>query len=216
MVNRKKVCKYSKIYDAKHIQAVGLHCPYKHKAYYWPARIQSNHFILGDSIIKFLKITNQADVVSYPGITIDRLCWKIKLNKFSVSKYKLIVLHVGTNDVEDLSIEVFINKYKTLLSAVQLSNNRAIVGCSSILPRPCSSKEVNDKIILANQEIKHLCKQSPTYFIPSYGPFVNKAKEINTDLYAIDQLHLGFKGSLALKKNLIGNITAIQGLYKKK
>ena len=214
MVYVSKYCKYSNVYDTKHIKAVGYSCPYKHKEYHWPAKIRSNHCIIGDTIIKFLKVTNQAYVVAYPGINIDRLCWKIKLNKPSISRYSLIVLHVGTNDVVDLGIQTILNKYKILLAAVRQSNSKAIVGFSSIFPRPCSSKETNEKVILVNRELKQFSRQSGVYFIPSYRPFVNRNKEIITDLYAVDKLHLGFKGTQVLKKNLIGNIITIQSLHK--
>ena len=59
---------YSNVYDTKHNKAVGYNCPYKHKEYQWPAKIKSNHFIIGDSIVQILK-------------DFDRLCWKIKLSK---------------------------------------------------------------------------------------------------------------------------------------
>ena len=85
----KGYCLKSKTYDAKHIKAVGLHCPHRHSEYFWPARITSNHCIIGDSIIKILKIINQADVISYPGITIDRLYWKIKLGNLVLHRLRM-------------------------------------------------------------------------------------------------------------------------------
>ena len=213
MVYSRQICPVSKIYDAKHLRTVGLNCPYKHKIYHWVAKISSNHCVIGDSIIKFLKVTNQADVISFPGINIDGLYWKIRLSGKRLSQYKIIVLHVGTNDVEAHVEGEILRKYQRLLSAVRKCNGKAIIGISSILPRPKNSVELNNKVITINRELKRLSKSYPrTEFIHSFRPFVLKNKEINTDLYAADKLHLSFKGSIALKKNLIGNIKNLQGI----
>ena len=88
----KGYCTKSKVYDADHIKAVGYNCAYR------PAKIVHNHCITGDSIVNVLKTTNQANIISYPGITIDKLYWKIKLGKVQLNQYKVIVIHVGTND----------------------------------------------------------------------------------------------------------------------
>ena len=116
-MGRKGLCRLSNNYNIKHIRQLGLNCPFKYKTYHWPAKICSNHCTLGDSIVKFLKITNQADVISFPGINVDRLTWKIKLNKISLTYYKIIIIHVGTNDVECRSVDEFINRnYRVLMS----------------------------------------------------------------------------------------------------
>ena len=207
----KGYCSRSKTYDTNHIKAVGLDCPYRHSEYYWPARITSNHCIIGDSIIKFLKITNQADVISYPGITIDRLYWKIKLGKINLNQYKVIVIHVGTNDVEGNHVNVIIEKYLRLLEIVRYRNNSAVIGVSSILPKPCVTQTENERIVLINRDLKRLSVANNFCFIPSYRPFVSKQKQFNIDLFARDKLHLSFKGSVTLRNNLVGNIKSIQG-----
>ena len=107
----KGYCTKSKVYDADHIKAVGFNCAYRHSEYHWPAKIVNNHCIIGDSIVKFLKTTNQADIISYPGTTIDKLYWKIKLGKVQLNQYKVIEIHVGTNDVRGNEISVIIKKY---------------------------------------------------------------------------------------------------------
>ena len=204
-------CRRSRIYDAKHIETEGLNCPFRHSEYHWPATVANNHCIIGDSIVKFLKTTNQADVISFPGITIDRLYWKIKLGKVNLEQYKIIVIHVGTNDVKGNHLNVIVQKYLRLLEIVRYKNHSAGIGLSSVLPKPCETQVVNEKIILLNRDLKRISVTNNCHFIPSYRPFVGKQRQLNTELFAKDGLHLNFKGSVKLRNNLIGNIKSIQG-----
>ena len=208
----KGYCSTSKIYDYKHIKSVGLNCPHRHGEYFWPARVKNNHCIIGDSIVKFLKITNQADVIAYPGITVDKLFWKIKLAQIDCKSYKIIVIHVGTNDLSGNDIKTILLKYKRLIKLVQSVNSSAVIGVSSILPKPCETEEENERIITLNREVKTLCSDHKVHFIPSYRPFVAKAKKINIELFARDKLHLNFKGSVKLRNCLVGNIKSLQGI----
>ena len=214
--HKNRYCKKSKIYNSDHIKSVGINCPYKHSEYYWPAKVKNNHCIIGDSIVKFLKITNQADVIAFPGATIDRLYWKIKLEKVLLRQYKVIVLHVGTNDLQGNGIEEIVLKYLRLLELVKDLNNSVRVGVSSVLPKPCETPEENNRIILLNRELKKLCGSKKVHFIPSYRPFVGKKQYINEEFYAKDKLHLNHRGSVRLRNNLVGNIKSIQGLTNSK
>ena len=210
-VASKRFCSRGSIYDKNHINIVGLNCPFRHSAYHWPAKIQNNHCIIGDSIIKFLKITNQADIISYPGINIERLYWKIRLNKVRLGSYKVIVVHVGTNDIKECAISLIVSRLQKLVDTIRSKNKSAIIGISSILPKPCDSDDINDKIITVNRDIKRLCGPNSVHFIPSYRPYVGKDKQIKLELYAKDLLHLSYKGSVVLRNNLVGNIKSIQG-----
>ena len=210
----KTYCKLSHIYDYRHIVKSGLNCPFKHKEYHWPACLNSNHCIVGDSIIKFLKITNQADIISLPGITIDRLFWKFQLNKISLEEYKIVIIHVGANDVREGTKSQILDRYVRLIKAVRKQNQTALVGLSSILPQPCASAGINSKIEEVNKAVKSLCGKDNLYFVPSYRPFAKSLKAGNLDLYAIDKLHLSYKGAGTLKRNLIGNIISLQAFLK--
>ena len=88
-------------------------------------------------------------------------------------------------------------------------NNAAVIGVSSVLPKPCESQSENDKIIILNRDLKQICVANNFYFIPSFRLFVGKHKELNIELFAKDKLHLNFRGSLKLRNNLIGNIKSI-------
>ena len=174
--------------------------------------MKNNHCIIGDSIVKFLKITNQADVLSFPGVNIDRLFWKIKLGKVNLSHYKVIVLHVETNDLTGSSVEEIVSSYSRLLDLVRSLNKAATVGVSSIIPKPCEPEKENLRIVQLNRELKKVCAKKGAYFIPSYRPFVVKNQQINTELYAKDKLHLNHKGSVKLRNNMVGNIKSLHGL----
>ena len=213
MVRKNHLCK-NKIYDFHHIQEVGTDCHFKHTEYHWPAKISSDHCIIGDSIVKFIKITNHADVKAFPGITIERLYWKVRLNKVDLKQYKIILVHVGTNDIITNSVKGIINSYCKLIEAVKIKNPKAQIGVSSILPRPCDGSETNQVVEVVNREIKSICCHLGAYFVPSYRPFVKCYKAGSCDLFAKDRLHLNFKGSVTLRKNLVGNIISLQGLRK--
>jgi lysophospholipase L1-like esterase len=208
---RRGLCIRSLIYNKQHIKEAGLNCPYKHTVYHWPAKQRSEHCIIGDSIIKFIKVTNLADVISEPGINIDRLAYKLRLRKWDISSYSVIVVHVGTNDVECNTPSEIIKKFQSLLEIIKQQNKQAKIAVSSILPKPCKPKCTNDKICIVNSDLKRLCTASKSHFIPSYRPFAKKLKQGSLDLFAIDRLHLSFKGAKCLRDNLVGNIKSIQG-----
>ena len=53
-------------------------------------------------------------------------------------------------------------------------NKSAVIGVSSVLPKPCETTYQNDRIIALNREVKRLCSENKVHFIPSYRPFVDK------------------------------------------
>ena len=104
--------------------------------------------------------------------------------------------------------------YSLLLKTIKCKNAKAINGISSILPKPCVSDIENTKINSINRNLKKICGKDKIYFIPSYRPFSKVLESDSLDLFAVDKLHLGHRGSQVLKQNLIGNIISLQALLK--
>ena len=126
------------------------------RCYKWLTKIRSNFLVLGNSIFKFIKVTNhQTDIISFPGATIDRLFWKIKLGQLPIHRYKIIIFHVGTNDFANkISVQQILSKLRRLVNLVKYLNSSVIIGISALIPRPCDSESKNSKLIEMNKYIK--------------------------------------------------------------
>ena len=172
------------------------------RCYKWLAKIRSNFLVLGDSIIKFIKVTNQTDIISFPGATIDRLFWKIKLGQLPIYRYKIIIFHVGTNDFANkISVQQILSKLKRLVNLVKYLYSSVIIGISALIPRPCDSESRNSELIELNKHIKSFCHSTGTNFIPTFRRFIDtQTKSIKQALYARDKLHLNFLGAKEIKK----------------
>ena len=211
---KKTYCPVSDVYDINHIRQFGYNCPYRHREYKWPAVIADNFTLVSDSLCKFVHQSNQVYVQSYPGATVRGLCWKIGLGKVRLCGYKIIVLHVGTNDLISKPIERIVEDYEQLILSVRKLSNKALIGVSAIIPRPIDERTHKQKRISVNKALNLMCKDfADCIFLRTYKPF-ERNKLGSRELFAKDGLHLSRAGAKVMKSFINSNIITLQERLK--
>ena len=206
------MCPVSRHYDEQHIKKYGYKCSYKHASYFWPGMVNSESTIIRDSICKFVNKTNRVLVQAFPGMTLQTLLNKLLNNVIKVSDFRIIIIHVGTNNIHDVSItaERFIILIKEIVQIIRLRNPSALIAVSGLVPRPCDRG--------TNQQLKLLGKQKFCYILYTWRAFLKKTEETkqpDLELFShTDKLHLSRKGTLAIKKYLVGSVNQLQQKIK--
>ena len=105
-------------------------------SYFWPGMVNSESTIISD-FCKFVNKTNR--VQAFPGMTFQTLLNKLLNNVTKVSDIRIIIIHVGTNNIHDVSItaERFIILIKEIVQIIRLRNPSALIAESGLVPRPC-------------------------------------------------------------------------------
>ena len=161
--------------------------------------------ILSDSIAKNVSGVHGARVVAFPGITIGRLSAKVQKMP-NLIEARNTVLHVGTNDINNLSASEMISEYNNLITAVQtLSKTKILI--SSILPRPVDYSLTKEKVKEVNRLLKCLCADRKVSFLHSFRPFFKGGQPVR-ELFATRDggLHLNLEGTRRLKLFFINTV----------
>ena len=92
--------------------------------------------IFSDSICQFCYLPDHADFYIVRGATIHTLICRVKRNLLNYSLYNLIIIHVGTNDVDNGRTPDQISEdYSKLIAEIRARTDTNIV-ISAIIPRP--------------------------------------------------------------------------------
>ena len=153
--------------------------------------------ILGDSMIKMIKPTKLSrsigekvniDIKTFPGATIDDM--NHYMQPTLKKQPKLVVLHVGTNDVQHKEPEEIVTQMESLCQGIVKVSKIAI---SQIIKR--KDPVMNTKIDKINSLLAKLCSKFKWQFI----------RHANIDISKLNAsgLHLNIKGTATLAKNLI-------------
>lgn len=218
----RRYCPISDVFDDNHVQEVG-ECQHKHHRYFWEATDESNFTIIGDSLVKNIRHLKFTDVQAFPGVNAYRLFKKTLVdNIVFVDCYRVVILAVGTNDVENLSVDQFYRDIEDLVKGIFLCKPTVRLGVAGILPRLKDFSAINDKVIAFNKAISAVCKKRSKegkriWFLPSYRAFLTKEERLPiTEYYKSKQeggdgIHLSKEGEQALKQNLVGHVARLQG-----
>ncbi|XP_055951403.1 uncharacterized protein LOC129987445 [Argiope bruennichi] len=141
-----------------------------------------NILLIGDSMIKRLEahLSEDLDVIFYRGTTIERLTSRIsKIKKHC----DWILVHVGTNNISVDSVEIILQKYRSLANEILRVNPKKTVEHIKIL---------NHKIEAVNKALEKLCHNEDAFIFcssnkPSWSGFLGK-----------DGLHTNKSGDLRL------------------
>jgi lysophospholipase L1-like esterase len=161
--------------------------------------------ILTDSIFKYCEVPFGARKISVRGATISSLASIVQENYFydiDFSLLHLVILHVGTNDIDNGSRSVFMD-YRQLIQAIKSQQPNMYIIVCAILPRPCDLSYTNSSVKRVNNSLQELCRRNGSlHFHSTYKGFLHHKQPIFS-LYARDNLHLGrlgiVKASLILK-----------------
>ena len=161
---------------------------------------------MGDSIIKNIDHIDGVDVKSFPGATIGKLAVLVSNDAVHLEKYDYIIIHVGTNDVDNfvkkkicpkIAYEGMISDFANLVAIVRKKNTSLTIIVSSILPRPVDHSVSDDLIKKVNACLKNVMSADLNFkFACSYKAVV-KFGTYRRYLFAkADQgLHLNTEGS---------------------
>ena len=139
-----------------------------------------------------------AKVIAFPGIHVGRLTAKVQNHPYLI-QCRCTILHVGTNDVQNLTVKEILSEFNNLITVIQtLSKTRILI--SSILPRPVDYKVTGSKVKELNFSLKALCLDRKVTFLNSYRQFFKGGQPMR-ELFAVRDggLHLNSEGTRRLK-----------------
>ena len=129
-------CQVSRVFDERHQKVSGTFCRHKHTLYRWKGKTNSAATLLSDSLAKWVKNVRYLDTQSIPGVNLQRAIERVRDSTFNVSRYKLIVLLIGTNDAVKSQPEEIADRLTTLINLIKHKNPLAKLACNAILFRP--------------------------------------------------------------------------------
>ena len=134
-----------------------------------------------------------------------------------MKEYGYIILHIGTNDIYDLSEEEFEVQYRKLVELIKELNPDCKLCFSAIIPRPIDkvTKLLNDKRLRINFDLKLLSeKNKDYYFFQTDKRFTDKKYGVPIEslfrVHKEDRVHLNRQGSRILSEYLHGSLGRIR------
>ena len=155
---------------------------------------KQRNLLLTDSIAKYVVIEG-CETLPYRGTTIKELKNRVMENE-DIKDYQNIIIHVGTNDIQNKTY-VIMSDMMGLVEVVAARNLRARITLSNIIPRPTDHRITQRKIIEINREIKQYAKERGINYTRTDKLF-REGYVTKREYYAMDGLHLNFKGTLKL------------------
>jgi lysophospholipase L1-like esterase len=111
---------------------------------------------------------------------------------------KTLIIHCGTNDVQNGTPDEIISRFETLVKSIKNLNHLMKILISSILPRPLDDSTNAPKVILTNKILKAKCLEWEVCFIRSNSIMIKHGKPVTS--YFQDGLHLSAQGVVRLKQ----------------
>ena len=143
-------------------------------------------------------------VQSYRGASILDVENIVKRNNLLLYTYDYVILHVGTNDIDNKSVKQIMQAYKFLFRACKSAASNATIVFSSILPRLVDYEDTKNTCINVNTRLQEFCRKNNLKFVKSYQRFLHAGQPIS-HLYARRDggLHLSFEGTKQLRQCII-------------
>lgn len=142
----------------------------------------------------------------------DKLRQYLELQMVGVKNHDLVIIHVGTNNVERNSVGEICRQFGRLIQAIHHFNPTAKVAVSSILPRPKDWDVYGQKVMDINKALVRLQRNLDFTFLKTYRPFWNNYTHMpRSNHFARDGLHLSALGVAMLKNSLEGAAKRLAG-----
>ena len=145
-------CQMGRAFDDRHFTVSGRFCRHKHRLFRWKGVRGSNATLLSDSLCKWVRQVSNTDVQSIPGLNLSRLVEKIQDYTMFVNNYRLILLNVGTNNLEEDSQEEILEKFGHVIAEIRSKNPRACIVINSIFFRPRDIPEQMQALTLKKEQ----------------------------------------------------------------
>jgi hypothetical protein len=163
---------------------------------------------LTDSIPKYTK-AKDADISFHKGDTVGQLNDLVSFESVKVQGYSIILIHAGTNDLENLietgkihqtTVQELLEFYKQLRNSIRRCNCYSILVFSAILPRRNFFQLFYPYAYRLNFAIEKWCARSngSCIFIPSYKIFIAYGRPKQCMYSVKDGLHHRGAGKDAL------------------
>ena len=165
--------------------------------------VGSGVLLLTDSIGKFVSGIDGLEVWDLPGFTIAKMtgeCGNNKRLQFVLKQTKAVIVHVGTNDIHRLDPGQMVSNLNNLFFKIREANRDIDIMYSAILPRPCDSGGINQKVKDSNIQIEKMCKARKFPFLHTFRPFIDKQGLCHRHMFAAREhgLHLNLEGTRVL------------------
>ena len=158
----------------------------------------SNNTIIGDSIVKNIKLVN-CYTQAIRGAKILDLCLAIKEGIVQLQQYKTILVHVGTNNIFRISTSKFKNEFETLLSEIRSNYPNSEIIISPIITRPRDYTRSHPIVVSFNKTLELIAVAHKIQFLAHYRHF-SKNKIPKENLFS-DLLHLNTQGEGILARS---------------
>lgn len=175
--------------------------PKKKPEYEWTENVQ----LMGDSMIFntgriIKKKGGQWDVKSYPGIRMDQLTKVVKNIDVTDSKDKVVLVHVGTNNIKGwVKNGNVVSDTWELITNLKKTYQGAKISLIGIVNRLDVSVDLVNKL---NDEMEWVVEELG-------GKFLDPNSWLLKDCLGKDGLHLNFKGNEIMAKMLIGLVRSL-------
>ena len=111
-----------------------------------------------ETIIRYCHTPRHADILSIRGATVDTLIGRVKENILNFVNYWLIIIHIGTNDVDNGKALDILTKINQHCAEIRLRNPLIQFVISTILARPKDFPTTNPIIKNVNRSIAEWCR----------------------------------------------------------
>lgn len=157
--------------------------------------------VFTDSIGKYLDDIICMDLVAVRGARIYSLRNMIKGRDICLANYSHIIIHLGTNDIVNNSVDKIIADFRELIVTIKSYSSSIKIFISSILPRPVDFSYTGNKCKSVNLELSRMCSKSNLSYIRSFKRFFHKGIPVRS-LFAFKDggLHLNEAGQYELRQ----------------
>ena len=148
-----------------------------------------------DSIAKHDKTIR---LQAFPGAHIWDIIYLLNCGRIQVN-YDIILIHVGTNNVDSFQIADFDLAYNVLISTLKkLVRPNTVIVMSAIIPRPVDFQNTCYFVTTVNRRLRNLCSLRGVQFVATYKPFLKFGEPVCELFSPICKLHLNYFGNLKL------------------
>ena len=167
--------------------------------------------LVGDSMIKFQlrefcgrSATGRRIRYCYKGARVDDITAVCDTVTKKSDANTVIMIHVGTNDVESTRSEELLEKYRRMIKKYKEKVCEKNIVISGILPRAAAENSFFDKAYSTNNRLKTLCAQENVHFVNFWDNFY-----FDRHLFWKDGLHLNGEGSARFGRLLCNELSAL-------
>ena len=169
--------------------------------------------VFGDSQVRHLgsNLRRKSRIACFPGAGVisreGRVGLEQEMSKIPFDSCSSVVINIGGNDIGRVGLEDIYRSYERLLrDADHRASNVLVVG---ILPRPSRAAYWSSVAIGLNVRISALCDRLGLRFVDVWDSFQGRG-----DHYALDGVHLNFKGYRVFGRVVDGEMDRIEVLLR--